>query len=88
VVAGDEDRLALAAEPLAERTQDRLGGLHRLYGAALEQLDHVAQQDEPVGPVQRLQQGRKRGGAPQDVTPEARAEVQVRDDEGPHVWRR
>jgi hypothetical protein len=50
VVAGHEHDLAVAGE----RPQHRLGGLHRLDRPSLGQLDDVAEQDEPVGAVQRL----------------------------------
>ena len=52
--------------------------------APLGQLDDVAEQHEPLGALERAQQRLEGAGAAQDVALEARAEVEIRDDEGPH----
>ena len=70
-----------APEPRAERAQHRLGDLHRLARAPLQQLDDVAEQHQALDAVQRGEQRLERLGAAQDVAPEAGAEVQVGDDE-------
>jgi hypothetical protein len=49
---------------------------------ALQQLDGVAEEHEPVDAVQRGQQRSAPRGVAQDVAPQARAEVEVGDDEG------
>ena len=85
VVARHDDDLGRAAEPRPERAQDRLGDLHGLARAPLEQLDDVAQQHEALDAVQRVEQGLERLGAAQDVAPQAGAEVQVGDDERGHA---
>ena len=84
MIAGDEDHLAVRADALADRVQDRLGDRHRLRRAALQQLDGVAEQDEAVDVVERAEQRRERLRVAQDVALEARAEVQVGDDERAH----
>ena len=73
-----------APEPGAERAQHRLGDVHGLARAALQQLDDVAEQHQPLDAVQRGEQRLERLGAAQDVAPEAGAEVQVGDDERGH----
>ena len=84
MVARDEDHLAVRAHALADRVQDRLGDRHRLRRPALHQLDGVAEQDEAVDVVERAEQRRERLRVAQDVALEARAEVQVGDDERAH----
>ncbi len=84
MVARDEDHLAVRADALADRVQDRLGDRHRLRRPALHQLDGVAEQDEAVDVVERAQQRGERLRVAQDVALEARAEVQVGDDERAH----
>jgi hypothetical protein len=82
VIAGHDDHLALGAQPLAERLQDRLGDLHRLLGTALEQLDDVAEQDQSIDFVERAEQGLERLGAAKHVAPQAGAEMEIGDDQG------
>jgi hypothetical protein len=48
------------------------------------QLEQVAQQHELLDAVHALQQGVERGRMAQDVRLGAGAQVEVRDDEGPH----
>ena len=84
VVARDDEDLGLAPEPRAERAQHRLGDVHRLARAPLQQLDDVAEQHQALDAVQRGEQRLERLGAAQDVAPETGAEVQVGDDEGRH----
>ena len=85
VVARHDDHLGRAAEPRAERPQHRLGDVHRLARAPLEQLDDVAQQHEALDAVQRGEQRLERLGAAQHVAPQTGAEVQVGDDERAHA---
>ena len=85
VVAGHEDRLAPGAEARADRPQHGLGDLHRAARAALEQLDDVAEEHEPVDAVERAQERVERGVDAQHVAAQARAEVQVGDDERAHA---
>ena len=85
VVARHHDHLGAARHPGADRAQRRLGDLHRLRGAVLEQLDHVAEQHQPVGALERAEQRVEGGSPPQHVSPQAGAEVEVRDDKRAHV---
>ena len=84
VVARHDDDLRRAPEPGAERAQDRLGDVHGLARAPLQQLHDVAQQHQPLDAVQRGEQRLQRLGATQDVAAEPGAEVQIGDDEGGH----
>jgi hypothetical protein len=81
VVAGHEHDLAVAAEPPAERLEERPrvreGGPQR----SLPQLDRVAEQDDARDAVERLQQRLARRGAAQQVVAAGGAEVEVGDDE-------
>ncbi len=74
-----------AAEAGADRAQDRVGDLQRGGGASLHQLDDVAEQHEAVDVVERVEQPFERLGATEDVVFEPAAEMEVRDDEGPHA---
>ena len=73
-----------APEPRAERAQHRLGDVHRLARAPLQQLHDVAEQHQPLDAVERGEQRLERLGAAQDVAAETGAEVQIGDDEGGH----
>ena len=84
VVARHDDHLAIGPERAPERSQHRLGDGHRRARAALEELDRVAEEHEPVDAVERVEQRRQRAALAQDVAPETGAEVQVGDDEGAH----
>ena len=56
-----------APEPRPERAQHRLGDVHRLARAALQQLHDVAEQHQPLDAVERGEQRLERLGAAQDV---------------------
>jgi hypothetical protein len=84
VVARHDDRLAPRAQARPDGAQHGLGHLHRLRRAAFEQLDDVAEQHEAIDARERLEQGLERPRAAQHVALQARAEVEVGDDEGPH----
>jgi hypothetical protein len=78
VVAGDDHNFPLGTERLGQRAQDRPGLGQRVTHRALAQLEHVAEQYEPVDPVrERLQQWRARLGLAQDIPPRAHPQVQV-----------
>ncbi len=69
MVAGDDHHLALAAECAAELTQHRIGGGQRPVQGSVAQLEHVAQQDQPV---ELADGGDERSAGrigPQDVAP-------------------
>ena len=86
VVAGDEHDLAVGAEAHADRAQDRVRrSAARAGGATLHQLDDVAEQHEAVDVVERASSRSQRLGATEDVVFEPAAEVEIRDDEGPHA---
>ena len=69
VVARHHDHLGAPLDPGADRAQHRLGDLHRLRGAVLEQLDHVAEQHQPVDALERGEQRLQRLAAAQHVPP-------------------
>jgi hypothetical protein len=48
------------------------------------QLEHIAQQDQAIDAVQRLQERGAQLGAAQDVDAAARTQVQVGEDERAH----
>ena len=85
MVAGHDDDLVLAAQPLAERAQDRLGDLHRLSRATLRQFDDVAEEHETLDAVEGVEQRIERLIVAQDVAAQAGAEVQIGDDERGHA---
>ena len=64
VVAGDDDQLAVRHR-LAQRGDHRRRGLEHLGQRAVAQLEHVAEQDEPVDSVERLEQAAR--GSPRDA---------------------
>jgi hypothetical protein len=65
------------AESLEERPRVR----ERVAQRPLAQLDGVAEQDDPLDPVERLEQRRAQLLAPQQVVARASAEVEIGDDE-------
>jgi hypothetical protein len=85
VITGYEDRLAPAAKPRADRLEHGLGDGHRVRGAPLGELDHIAEQHQLIHIVQRSQQSLERLTASEHAFLDARAEVQVGDDERSHV---
>ena len=80
---GHEDERP-ARERLAERVDQRRGHLQRLGERALAQLERVAEQHDPVGAAERLDQPLAHVRVARDVGAAERAEVQVRDDRRPH----
>jgi hypothetical protein len=56
-----------------------------MYGATLEQLDHVSEQHQPVGPGDRVEQRLERVRLAQHVPPQPSPDVEVRHDEGTHL---
>jgi len=83
VIAGDDDRLPVGPEPRSHSPDHRLGDLHRLLGASLQQLDRVAEQYQPVDAVDREQQPLQRRGPRQHAVTQPRPEMEVGDDESP-----
>ena len=83
VVAGDEDR-RLACHRLAELLEERPGGVERRGERQFAQLEHVAEQDEPVGGGELVEQDAADRGVAQQVLAEAAAQVQVGEDRGSH----
>jgi hypothetical protein len=77
VVARDDRHRAVGTEASANGPQHRLGELECSLVPALHQLDHVAEQDQPIDRVQRHEQASQRLGATQDVVPEPGAEMEV-----------
>ena len=64
MVSGDDHDLAARSQRGADLAENRRGGGDRIAHRALTQLDHVAEQDQPVDAAQRVQQG-----PPGDLTP-------------------
>ena len=62
VVPRDDDHLGARGQRRAERAQHRLGGGERLVGAALEQLERVAEQHQPVDAGDRRASASSAGG--------------------------
>ena len=56
--------------------------------APLQQLDHVAEQHQPIDAVERGEQRLERLGAAQHVVSQAGAEMEIGDHERAHGWRR
>ncbi len=81
MVAGHEDDFGDAS---AECAEHRLGRRERTLGAGLGELEDVAQQHQAIDPVDRAEEQFERRALAQHVAPQARAEVQVGDDERPH----
>ena len=77
MVAGDEDHLAVVAQRLADGLQHGPGGLQRLVHRAVAQLEQVAEDDEPVDPVEGGEQSLLGGGPAQDVDVASGPEVEV-----------
>jgi hypothetical protein len=84
VVPRDEDDLSLAAEPLANRAQHGFGHRHRAVGPPPGELDHIAEQDQPLAFAERFEQSREWRAVPQNVPLAAHPEVKIRHDERPH----
>ena len=84
VVAGEHQQLAAGAERRAGLGEERRRELGGVAVRRLAQLEPVAEDHEPVDPVERLDQRRAQLGAPQQVLAARRADVQVGDDERPH----
>ena len=77
VVAGHEDELAIGPEPRPDRTQDRRGENHHRSRPALQQLDDIAEQHEPIHVVELRQQPLQRLGVQQDVVAKPGSQVEV-----------
>ncbi len=84
VVAWHDHDLALGAHPRADRAQHRPRERGRAATAPGQQLDHIAEQDEPVDVVERIEQHLQRLRTPQDVASQPGAQVQVGDDKRAH----
>ena len=83
VVAGDEDRRP-PVHRLAQLLEERPGGVERGGEGQFAQLEHVAEQDEPVGAGELVEQHAADRGVAQQVLAEAAAQVKVGDDRGFH----
>ena len=82
VVAREQQQLAVGAEPVAERAQERPGAGEDLARRRVAQLEQVAGDDEPPGVVERTEQPlTRRAVRPEQVDPRVRPQVQVGDDE-------
>jgi len=77
MVARHEDHLSSLTEARSDRPQYRLGHLHRLLRAALQQLDHIPQQHQPLDTLERAEERLERLGAAQHIALQARAEMEI-----------
>jgi hypothetical protein len=84
VVARDEHHLGVASQLRPQRAQHRLGRLQSLRRASLEQLDHVAEQDQALDVLQRREQRVERLGALQHAPVQAGAEMEIGYHERAH----
>ena len=84
MVAGDDDDLPLGAEALARAREQRRHDRCRVAVRGLAQLEPVAQDEQAVAGLERVQECRADLGTAQQVAPGPRAQVQVRDDDGAH----
>ena len=84
VVAADEHELAVRTERPAEVGEHRRGELGGVALGVLAQLEAVAEDDEAVDALERLEQRRAQLRAAQQVRAARGAEVQVGDDERLH----
>jgi hypothetical protein len=87
VVSWHDDHLGSAAEVGADRTQHRLRDLYRPPGTSLEKLEYVTEQHQPLDAVESTKEGITRHGAPQHVTAQPGAEMEVGHDERAHEGR-
>ena len=84
VIARHDHDLGAAPSALADRASTGRGRGERVAERALAQLEHVAEQHQPVDAGERLEQRARGSRRAQHVAPRARAEVQVRDDQRAH----
>ena len=77
MVARHDDHFPAAPEPRADCPQHRLGGRHRLLRPPLQKLDDVAEQNQPVDAVKRVEQRLERLGVTKHIAPQAGAEMEI-----------
>ena len=81
MVAGNQQHVTIRAEASTDRADDRLCDHHRLLGAALKELDRVAEQHKAIDVVERHEQALERSRVQKNAVPEPAAQVQIGDDE-------
>ena len=84
VVAGQHEDLPAGSERAAGVGEERGGQRAHVALRRLAQLDRVAEHDEPVDALQRVEQRGAQLRAAQDVGLRRRPEVQVGDHQRPH----
>ena len=84
VVAGDDHQLGIAERPGELRERGRRG-VERLAQRPVAQLEHVAEQDEPVDPVDRLEQPGPKRLAAHQIGAAGQPEVEIGNDRGAHA---
>jgi hypothetical protein len=87
VVAGEEHDLGAGGRG-ADRLQRRARLGEHVAQRSLAQLEHVAEQYQAPGACDRVAQRPQTAGVTQDRPGAARAEMQIRDDEGAQGRRR
>ena len=85
MVAGHEDHLPAAPERTADLAQDRLGDVHRTLGPLFEQLHDVPEEHKPLDALKRFQQPVQRLRVREDVVPQTRSQMKVREHECRHT---
>jgi hypothetical protein len=85
VVAGEDHHLAPGAESLADAVKDARSRGERVPDRAFAQLEHIAEEHEPIDALELGEQGVAGRGIAETVTPAPRPQVEVGDDERPHA---
>ena len=85
MVAGHEDHLPADPERPADQAEDRLGDIHRALGPLFEQLHDVPEQHKPLDALKRLEQPVQRLRVREDVVPQTRSQMKVREHECRHA---
>ena len=88
VVAGHEDHLPVHPERPADHAEDWLGDLPRTLSPLLEQLHDISEQHKPLDALKRLEQPVQRPRLREDVMPQARSQMKIREHEGRHTTAR
>lgn len=77
MVARNDDHLGAGRQGLAEVTEERSHERHRSGGPDLAELEHIAEDHQPVYVAQHLQEPGSRHGMAEDVAALQPAEVGV-----------
>ena len=84
MVARNDDHLGAGGEGLPELAEQRPGKRHRSGCANLAELEHIAEDHQPVEVAQNVQEPGAGHGMAKNVAALESAEVKVREHSGPH----